>query len=202
MSGVGRERFEQRWGGGVVGIGAADVARLVGAVDVPDALAVRHREQALEWLSGTEDVFRREKPATPAPHLVSYVVPTDPSTGRVLLVRHRRAGLWLPPGGHVEPGEHPADAARREVVEELAVGRPRLLDDGRPRFLTWNLTVGPDEHVDVSLWFRLDLADGTVPAWDAAEISAARWWSAEQVRAAPAEGFDRHLPRFLASVEG
>jgi 8-oxo-dGTP diphosphatase len=99
-------------------------------------------------------------------------------------------------------GEHPADAARREVVEELAVRRPRLLDEGRPRFLTWNATAGPDEHVDVSLWFRLDLADGTVPAWDAGELSAVRWWSAEQVRAAPAEGFDRHLPRFLASVEG
>ena len=46
------------------------------------------------------------KPATPPKHLVSYVVPTDPETGDILLVDHRNAQLWIPPGGHVDPGEH------------------------------------------------------------------------------------------------
>lgn len=31
------------------------------------------------------------------------------------------AGYWSLPGGHVEPGEHVRDAARREVMEETAV---------------------------------------------------------------------------------
>ncbi len=39
----------------------------------------------------------------------------------VLLLRHRKLGLWLPPGGHVEPNELPDDAAVREVWEEAAV---------------------------------------------------------------------------------
>ena len=38
--------------------------------------------------------------------------------GRVLLHRHRKLGVWLPPGGHVEPHELPDDAAVREVLEE------------------------------------------------------------------------------------
>jgi 8-oxo-dGTP pyrophosphatase MutT (NUDIX family) len=48
---------------------------------------------------------------------------------RVMLHRHPKLGLWLPCGGHVEPGELPDEAAVREVEEESGV-RVRLL--GRP----------------------------------------------------------------------
>ncbi len=44
--------------------------------------------------------------------------------GRVLLVKRRlppSVGLWSLPGGHIEPGEHAVDAARREVAEETSV---------------------------------------------------------------------------------
>ena len=44
--------------------------------------------------------------------------------GRVLLARrgaHPGAGLWSLPGGRVEPGETLAEAARREVWEEVQV---------------------------------------------------------------------------------
>jgi len=40
--------------------------------------------------------------------------------GRVLLVRHVE-GRWMLPGGVVDPGERPADAARRECWEEAGV---------------------------------------------------------------------------------
>lgn len=44
--------------------------------------------------------------------------------GRVLLARRGRApslGLWTLPGGRVEPGETLAEAAAREVMEEVGV---------------------------------------------------------------------------------
>jgi 8-oxo-dGTP pyrophosphatase MutT (NUDIX family) len=39
--------------------------------------------------------------------------------GRVLLHLHRKLGMWLPPGGHIEQGELPDEAA---VLEETGVG--------------------------------------------------------------------------------
>lgn len=39
----------------------------------------------------------------------------------LLLHRHKRMGIWMQPGGHVDPGEEPHDAAARETAEETGV---------------------------------------------------------------------------------
>jgi 8-oxo-dGTP pyrophosphatase MutT (NUDIX family) len=41
--------------------------------------------------------------------------------GKVLLHLHRKLGMWLPPGGHIERDELPDEAAVREVLEETGV---------------------------------------------------------------------------------
>lgn len=44
--------------------------------------------------------------------------------GDLLLIKRAKppyAGLWSMPGGHIEPGEEAAAAARREVMEETGV---------------------------------------------------------------------------------
>jgi 8-oxo-dGTP pyrophosphatase MutT (NUDIX family) len=40
---------------------------------------------------------------------------------RVLLVEHGDTGRWVAPGGSIEPGEVPADAAVRELWEETGL---------------------------------------------------------------------------------
>ena len=62
--------------------------------------------------------------------------------GRVLLHRHRKLGLWLPPGGHIDPGELPDDATIRETLEETGV-HIQLLDG--PLALPDGHAVAPDE---------------------------------------------------------
>jgi 8-oxo-dGTP pyrophosphatase MutT (NUDIX family) len=43
------------------------------------------------------------------------------SDGRVLLERRTDTGNWALPGGIIDPGEQPADAAVREIFEETGV---------------------------------------------------------------------------------
>jgi ADP-ribose pyrophosphatase YjhB (NUDIX family) len=60
----------------------------------------------------------------------TYVV----RNGKVLLHRHRRQGIWLPPGGHIERDELPSEAARREIEEETGL-RLRLHSETEARQL-------------------------------------------------------------------
>jgi 8-oxo-dGTP diphosphatase len=165
-----------------------------------DQLEAEHRSAVLRWLESTDDVFRRVRPAEPPQHLVSYVVPVDPADGALLLVDHLKAGLWLPPGGHVDPDEHPEATARRELHEELgiAVGQNTSL---RPAFLTVTRTVGATAwHTDVSLWFPVTVGRDVPLAPDHREFRKAQWWSPEQLRSADPTRFDPHLRRFLDKI--
>ena len=174
------------------------VAALVAGLDPVDELEREHRDAVLDWLAATDDVYRRVKPATPPQHLVSYVVPVDPADGGVLLIDHVDAGLWLPPGGHVEPGEHPAVTAAREIDEELGLrGEPT-----GPLFLTVTRTVGRTAgHTDVSLWFVLPCdraeVDGSATS---EEFHSARWWTRDELTAADPARFDPHFFRFLRKL--
>lgn len=40
---------------------------------------------------------------------------------RILLVKHKKLGIWLAPGGHLENDEQPHQAAEREVFEETNI---------------------------------------------------------------------------------
>ena len=51
----------------------------------------------------------------------SVTVAVRDDAGRVLLVRHSNGGVWVLPGGAIEPEETPADAAVREVYEETGL---------------------------------------------------------------------------------
>ena len=44
----------------------------------------------------------------------AYVFDSD----KVLLVLHKKLGLWLPVGGHIDDDELPDDAVKREIFEE------------------------------------------------------------------------------------
>jgi 8-oxo-dGTP pyrophosphatase MutT (NUDIX family) len=43
------------------------------------------------------------------------------SSRGVILHRHKRLGIWVQPGGHVDPGETPEEAALRETIEETGL---------------------------------------------------------------------------------
>ncbi|MET9025746.1 NUDIX domain-containing protein [Nocardia sp. NPDC004168] len=177
----------------------AAVAEIVRRIAPLDELERRHIDTTLAWLASTDDIFRRARPATPPRHLVCYVVLVDPAARAVLLGKHRLAGLWLPTGGHVDPGEHPLDTARREAAEEIGVEARFDVIGPDPLFLTVTTTVGSASgHEDVSLWYviRGDRADGH--ALDPREFDGERWWELD--------GFalhdtDPHFGRFRTKLD-
>lgn len=149
---------------------------------------------ALDWLDSGAEIFRLEKPATPPKHLVSYFLLVD--RDHILLVDHIKSGLWLPSGGHVEPGEHPRETVDREIVEELGIEARYASPD--PQFITATTTVGSTPgHVDVSLWYVV-LGDRREPLdYDRSEFIQVRWFHRDHV---PQEGCEPELGRFLAKI--
>lgn len=179
-----------------------DVRRLVAAIKPFDDVETTHRTETLAWIDSGAPLWRTAKPATPPQHLVAYTVVVDPGAQAVLLVDHRLAGRWLPAGGHVERGEHPADAARRELAEELGIDpEPHPASAGAPLLITRTTTVGPTtDHLDVTLWFVFcHRVDGRLRP-DDREFAATDWWPMAQVNHGPGTRFDPHLPRFLSKL--
>lgn len=60
----------------------------------------------------------------------AYII--DPDTKRILLVKHKKWGRWVQPGGHIEHNEFPEEAAIREAYEETGI-KIKLLGERFPR---------------------------------------------------------------------
>jgi 8-oxo-dGTP pyrophosphatase MutT (NUDIX family) len=158
----------------------------------------------LGWVASGQQLFRIAKPATPPKHLVVYFVPVDPANRCLLLGDHRKSGLWLPPGGHVEDGEDPRQAVLREAREELGITaefHPGLGAAGEgPFFLTVTPTSEPASHLDVDLWFVLRLSRDARLTVDPGEFNGVRWFGLDERRDWPAGRYDPEMGRFAGKL--
>lgn len=131
----------------------------------------------------------REKVGTELVLVPSVTIITFDDQGRVLLAKHADAGVWVAPGGSVDPHESPADAAVREMWEEtgLLVEPTKILGVyGGPEFqvtysngdeVSYLMTVfecrviggtmRPDrvETLELGYFSQADLTKLTLPPW-------------------------------------
>lgn len=172
----------------------ASIRRELELVSPFDALEMQHLGEALAWVDSGAPLCRIAKPATPPRHLVSYFAVVDGES--ILLVDHKNARLWLPPGGHVEVGEHPRETVLREVREEL--GFTPSHEIAAPLMVTCTTTVGLTAgHTDVSLWYVVSATRDQSISYDAQEFVCVRWFGFDE---APLDRSDPHLQRFIRKL--
>jgi 8-oxo-dGTP pyrophosphatase MutT (NUDIX family) len=98
----------------------------------------------------------------------------------VLLLKHKRLGLWLQPGGHIDPGETPWEAALREAQEEtgldVAFAGP-LDEDGVPELIHVDVHKGGRGHTHLDTRYLIDggSADPAPPEGESQEIDWFEW---------------------------
>ena len=125
----------------------------------PDTAQEALRQEFLARCGQGPTALRREgRPS----HLTASGVVLDVSRQAVLLVLHRKLGLWLQPGGHLEDGDDSlADAALREAVEETGVPDLRLVSTAPVHLDRHAAPCGAEHHLDVR--FLVEAPDGAVP---------------------------------------
>ena len=97
-----------------------EVRSLVAAHQPADAVEAGFRDRMIGLLDGAGDPFSRHR-YDPG-HFTASAFVISPDGGSLLLVHHRKIGLWVQPGGHVDPADaSPQEAARREAEEEAGV---------------------------------------------------------------------------------
>ncbi|UFS98469.1 hypothetical protein [Nocardia huaxiensis] len=106
----------------------AVVADIVAGIPPFDDIENQDITMTLDWLGSTDDIFRRVKPATPTPHLVSYVVLVDPDERGVFLRLHRKGtapeGDSMGEVGHVNHDVAQPTTVTHEVQHRTAPAHP------------------------------------------------------------------------------
>lgn len=172
-----------------------EIYNLIQNINPLDSLEETHQGDALNWIDSGAEIFRISKPDNPPKHLVSYFVVVDGD--HVLLVDHKKAGLWLPSGGHVEMNEHPKDTVKREIREELDINADFLFE--LPQFVTVSETVGSTAgHTDVSLWYVVKGDKSQEYVFDEDEFNAIEWFHMDEI---PFEKSDPHMKRMIEKLK-
>ena len=112
-------------------------------------------------------------------HLCCFFLPYDTKQGKIYLGHHIKADDWIPPGGHIEPGESPVQTVIREMKEELDYTIDQNVLE------PWNLSVKPINNPDrgciahYDIWFLLRMPV-TNFTFDHGEYYAAEWWDIQE----------------------
>ncbi len=109
----------------------------------------------------------------------------DPSTKKILLVKHKKFHKWVQPGGHIEKNETPEEAAMREVWEETGI-KITLLGDRFPRESDYIRPLGIQCNRNLMGQIHIDITYPAIPNRDqeliiSDESTDIGWFSREEL---------------------
>lgn len=156
----------------------------------------------------TCDSARRHCQADPmrTPRRAARVAVLDPA-GSVFLFRYDNPEVgvhWAMPGGGMEPGESPLEAAEREVREETGWS-DLVIEDGvlclwEHDFTRAGVPVRQHEHIYLAYAPRREPAGDLTAAHAEDRIERWRWWSPAELAAGHEPLWPPQLPELLAGV--
>jgi 8-oxo-dGTP pyrophosphatase MutT (NUDIX family) len=132
-------------------------------------------------------------------HITASGFVLDPQRRAVALVHHGRLGIWIQPGGHVDPTDPDLDgAARREIAEEIGLtglraAGPGVLDVDVHRYPARPGGDPAHEHHDV----RFGYLAPTRILRPSSEVRDARWVPVADLERL---GVDRSILRPVATL--
>lgn len=132
-----------------------------------EGLEAKDRVAMLDALSTIESI------SGPGTHVTASGIAT--SERGVLLHRHRNLDRWMPPGGHVDPGELPPHTAVRETLEETGIaashpaGRPLLVH------LAVFASAAGHTHLDLRYLLTADPDDPVPPPQESPDVAWYAW---------------------------
>ncbi|MEG5018159.1 MULTISPECIES: NUDIX domain-containing protein [unclassified Microcoleus] len=94
-----------------------------------------------------------------------------------LLIQHQ-AGHWAFPKGHANPGESPAETARREFEEETGISDFEMLDE--PSFTEHYSFVKDGEPIQKSVTYFLGFVNSMEVVLQEEEVQNSAWLSFEE----------------------
>ena len=133
----------------------------------------------------------------------------DPS-GAILLIRcivPRPEGdfiFWLTPGGEIEPGESPAEAAARELHEELGLTVPV---EGPIREHANQFLHQGEMRDNIDFYFRAGCPREApqlrgVTSDEIALMQKLQWWTQEEIQVSEERIFPEDLAEWLGKLQG
>lgn len=144
------------------------------------------------------------------------------SQKRVLLLWHRKAQKWMPPGGHIDENELPEDAAKRECKEETGldveiigdetIGDLFVANPAEGRMLKKPIALLLEEiedrpahnepahqHMDF-VYLAKPVDENQVLTLQENEGDDLRWWGADDLRSLPEESMYANVRAFIESA--
>jgi 8-oxo-dGTP pyrophosphatase MutT (NUDIX family) len=111
----------------------------------------------------------------------------------VVLHLHKRLDMWLQPGGHIDPGEAPWQAARREAAEET--GLPIVAEQPVDHLVHVDVHPGPrgHTHLDMRYAFASPSIEPSPPEGESQLVQWFTWADAIAMAEAGLEGVLRAL---------